>query len=501
MELGTYIWQGLMTALSPINIMWVTLGGVLGTVVGMLPGLGPATGVALLLPLTFTMGPVAALITMGGVYYGAMYGGSRASILINTPGDGAAVAATFDGYPMTLQGRAEAALAMSAIASFIGGILATIAMVFVALPVARFALKFGPAEYFLLFVFALSATASLAEGHRLKGFLSMSLGLLVSTIGIDAQSGVKRFTFGVLELESGIDFLIIIIAVFALGEVLKSFKTIKEGSKKVQKQFGKIWISKEDWKRSLWPILRSAPLGFFIGALPGAGGTMAALMSYSNEKQLSKRPEEFGKGAIEGLAAPESANNAASVGALIPMLTLGIPGSGTTAVMMGALLMLGLRPGPLLFQQQGNVVWALIMSMFIGNVILAIVNIPLAGGLVRVLAVPPKILYPIVMSLAFVGVYAISYSIVDFYILILFGLIGYVLSKAHIPMTPMILAVIVGNSMEQSFRRAMKISDGEIGIFFNSPLSLVLLALIILSVAFPFLKEFLKKKKFRTTQG
>ena len=499
MELGTYLWEGLITAMSPMNIMWVTLGGVLGTVVGMLPGLGPATGVALLLPLTFTMGPVAALITMGGVYYGAMYGGSRASILINTPGDGAAVAATFDGYPMTLQGRAEPALAMSAIASFIGGILATIAMVFVALPMARFALKFGPAEYFLLFVFALSATASLAEGNRLKGFLSMALGLMIATIGIDAQSGVKRFTFGVLELESGIDFLIIIIAVFAMGEVLKSFKTIKEGTKKVQKEFGRIWISKEDWKRSVWPILRSAPLGFFIGALPGAGGTMAALMSYTNEKQLSKHPEEFGKGAIEGLAAPESANNAASVGALIPMLTLGIPGSGTTAVMMGALLMLGMRPGPLLFQQQGNVVWALIMSMFIGNVILAIVNIPLAGGLVRVLAVPPKILYPIVMSLAFVGVYAISYSVMDFYILILFGLIGYVLSKADIPMTPMILAVIVGNSMEQSFRRAIKISNGEIGIFFKSPLSLVLIVLIILSVAFPFIKKYFRNRKLQTT--
>ncbi len=500
MELGTYLWQGLMTALHPMNIMWVTLGGVLGTIVGMLPGLGPATGVALLLPLTFTMGPVAALITMGGVYYGAMYGGSRASILINTPGDGAAVAATFDGYPMTLQGRAESALAMSAIASFIGGVLATIAMVFVALPVAQFALQFGPAEYFLLFVFALSATASLGEGNPIKSFLSMGMGLIIATIGIDAQSGVKRFTFGILELESGIDFLIIIIAVFALGEVLKSFKTIKEGTKKVQKEFGRIWISKEDWKRSVWPIIRSAPLGFFIGALPGAGGTMAALMSYTNEKQLSKHPEEFGKGAIEGVAAPESANNAASVGALIPMLTLGIPGSGTTAVMMGALLMLGMRPGPLLFQQQGNVVWALIMSMFIGNVILAIINIPLAGGLVRVLSVPPKILYPIVMSLAFVGVFAISYSVMDFYILILFGLIGYVLSLVKIPMSPMILAVIVGNNMEQSFRRAIKISNGEIGIFFKSPLAIILILLIILSVGFPFMKKFLQKKKLQTKQ-
>lgn len=496
MELMKDMLEGLLVAMTPINIMWVTLGGFLGTVIGMLPGLGPATGVALLLPMTFTMGPVGALITMAGVYYGAMYGGSRASILINTPGDGAAVAATFDGYPMTLNGRAEAALAISAIASFIGGMLATIAMALVSVPVARLALKFGPAEYFLLFVFALSATAALGEGDRIKGFLSLIFGLMISTIGIDGQTGVKRFTFGILEFESGIDFLVVIIAVFAVGEVFKSFKQIKEGTKKIQTKFGRIWITREDWKRSLMPILRSAPLGFFIGALPGAGGTMAALMSYTNEKQFSKHPEEFGKGAIEGLAAPESANNAASVGAMIPMLTLGIPGSGTTAVMMGALLMLGLQPGPLLFEQQSKIVWGLIMSMFIGNVILAIINIPLAGLLVRILAVPPKILYPIIMGLAFVGVYAISYSVMDFYILIAFGVIGYFLSKAEVPMTPFILAVIVGNSMEQSFRRALKLSDGSIGIFFRSPLAIILVLLIILSIAYPALRDhYLKKRK------
>ncbi|GAK56606.1 hypothetical protein U27_03568 [Candidatus Vecturithrix granuli] len=495
MELIKDMLEGLLVAMAPINIMWVTIGGFLGTVIGMLPGLGPATGVALLLPMTFTMGPVGALITMAGVYYGAMYGGSRASILINTPGDGAAVAATFDGYPMTLNGRAESALAISAIASFIGGTLATIAMMLVSVPVARLALKFGPAEYFLLFVFALSATAALGEGDRIKGFLSLIFGLMISTIGIDGQTGVKRFTFGILEFESGIDFLVIIIAVFAVGEVFKSFKHIKEGTKKVQTKFGRIWITREDWKRSLMPILRSAPLGFFIGALPGAGGTMAALMSYTNEKQFSKHPEEFGKGAIEGLAAPESANNAASVGAMIPMLTLGIPGSGTTAVMMGALLMLGLQPGPLLFQQQSKIVWGLIMSMFIGNIILAIINIPLAGLLVRVLAVPPKILYPIIMGLAFVGVYAISYSVMDFYILIAFGVIGYFLSKAEVPMTPFILAVIVGNSMEQSFRRALKLSDGSAGIFFRSPLAIILVLLIILSIFYPMFRDYYVKKK------
>lgn len=493
METFSLLLQGLQVAMEPMNLLWVTVGGVLGTIIGMLPGLGPATGVAILLPLTFTMGPIASLITMAGVYYGAMYGGSRASILINTPGDGAAVAATFDGYPMTLNGNAEAALAISAIASFIGGVIATVIMVAISLPVAKFALKFGSAEYFMLFLFALSATASMSKGDSLKGFISMIIGLLIATVGIDAQSGIKRFTFGVLELQSGIDFLVVIIAVYALGEVFKSFQNIAEGRKKVQKKFGRIWITKEQWKKTFWPMIRSAPFGFFIGALPGAGGTMASLLAYNNEKNLSKHPEEFGKGAIEGVAAPEAANNAASVGALIPMLTLGIPGSGTTAVMMGALLMLGLQPGPMLFQQQPTIVWALIGSMFIGNIILAVVNIPLAGALVRVLSVPPKIMYPIVLGLAFVGTFAISYSVVDFYFLLIFGVVGYFLSAAKIPVTPMILAVIVGNNMEQSFRRAYTISDGDLGTFFGSPLCIILFILTIVSIIGPTVREFIKK--------
>lgn len=267
----------------------------------------------------------------------------------------------------------------------------------------------------------------------------------------------------------------------------------------MQKEFGKIWITKEEWKRCKWPILRSAPLGFFIGALPGAGGTMASLMAYNNEKQISKNSDEFGKGAIEGLAAPESANNAASVGALIPMLTLGVPGSGTTAVMMGALMMLGLQPGPMLFQQHPRLAWGIIASMFIGNIILAVINIPLAGVLVRVLAIPPKILYPIVLGLAFVGTYAISNSVVDFYLLVIFGVMGYFMSKAKLPTAPLILAIIVGNSMEQSFRQAITISDGDYGIFFGSTVSLVLFGLTIISIVYPFIKGKLSLKKNTAT--
>lgn len=493
-EVFSQLMLGFQVALTPINIFWTTLGGVLGTIIGMLPGLGPATGVAVLLPLTFKMGPVGAMITMAGVYYGAMFGGSRASILLNTPGDGAAIASCFDGYPMTQNGRAEAALAISAIASFIGGIIANILMVFVAEPVARFSLKFGPAEYTLLMVFALAATAAMSKDKMLLGFIGMVFGLMIATVGLDGLTGVSRYTFGILELMGGIDFLIIIIGIYALGEVFKSFKAVHDPAYKMQTKFGKITITKEDWKRS-WPaILRSTPLGFFIGALPGAGGTMAALMAYNNEKNFSKHPEEFGKGAIEGLAAPEAANNASSVGALIPMMTLGIPGSGTTAVMLGALLMLGLQPGPLLFDKQPEVAWGMIASMFIGNFVLLFVNMPMASVLVRILSVPAKVLYPLILGLAFIGTYAITNSMVDFFILIGFGLIGIFLEKSKIPTSPLILGGIVGATMETSFRQALIISDGKYDIFVGSPVALGLIALTAVSVGVPLI-GLLKKKK------
>ncbi len=485
---------GFHVALQPINILWVTIGGILGTVIGMLPGIGPATGVAILLPLTFTMGPVGALITMAGVYYGAMFGGSRSSILINTPGDGAAIASCFDGYPMAMNGRAEAALAISAIASFIGGMIATVVMIFTAVPMSKLAILFGPAEYFILMVFALSATAAMSKGAMIKGFISMIFGLMISTIGLDALSGIPRFTFGIMELQSGVDFLIIIIGIYALGEVFKSFKMIHEGTRKMQTKFGKIWISREDWKRSWKPILRSMPIGFLVGALPGTGATVASIMSYNNEKSLSKHPEEFGKGAIEGLAAPESANNAASVGALIPMLTLGIPGSGTTAVMMGALIMLGLQPGPLLFDKHPDIVWGLIASMVVGNIVCVIINLPLASLLVQILAIPARVLFPLVLGLAFMGTYVISNLTSDLYILIVFGLIGLFMERAGIPTAPMILGGIVGGTMEQSFRQARIISNGDWGIFWGSPICIILIILTVAFVFRPFIADFYKAR-------
>ena len=496
METLQLLMSGFASALTPLNIMWVLAGSALGTVLGMLPGLGPTTGIALLMPLTFTMAPDTALVTMCAIYYGAMFGGSRSSILLNVPGDGAAVASCFDGYPMCLNGEGEAALAISAIASFIGGLIATIAFVVIAVPVARFALKFGPPEYFMLMCFALAATAAISKEAMLKGLLSMSLGLMIATVGIDPQSGAIRFTFGIPALQTGIDFVIVIIGVYGLGEVFHNMEHIKSDlGVKVQSKFGRIWVSMEQFKRCWWPMIRQTPVGFFVGVLPGAGATIAALMAYNNEKQLSKNPENFGKGEIVGLAAPEASNNACSVGALIPMMTLGVPGSGTTAVMLGALMMLGLQPGPLLFQQHADIAWTVIASMFIGNIICAFINIPLASLLVRVLAVPTKILYPVIVAMALIGVYTINFSTLDFVLLVIFGLIGYFMKKYKVPTSPLILAVVVGVSMEQSFRQSMMLSGGDISILFRSAICWVLFFLTIFSIVWPFVSDWNKKKK------
>lgn len=485
--------EGLTTAFQPINLLWVLIGGFLGTIVGMLPGLGPATAVAVLIPITFGMNPTSALILMAAIYYGAMYGGSRSSILLNTPGDGSAIAATFDGYPMTRNGQAGQALTISAIASLIGGIIATIGFILLAKPLAGFALNFGPAEYFLLFLFALSATVSLSKDNMVKGFIAMSLGLLLSTVGIDLQTGVHRFTFDIPQLSEGIDFLVVIIGVYAVSEVLYNYLHLDRLKNK--NKLGKMWITKEQWKRSKWPIIRNAPIGFLVGVLPGAGGAIASMLSYTTEKQLSKHPEQFGKGAIEGVAAPESSNNAASVGAFIPLLTMGVPGSGTTAVILGAVIMLGMRPGPLLFENNPEMVWTLVNSMFIGNIFLVMINILLIGLLVKILNTPPRILYPLILVLAFIGTYTLSYSVIDFYVLVIFGIIGLFMKLFNFPIAPLILAVIVGSDMEQNFRKSLTAHDSLLNVLFASPVSITLCLLTILSITYPFIVSWFKNSR------
>ncbi|MCU9599976.1 tripartite tricarboxylate transporter permease [Pallidibacillus thermolactis] len=487
------IFHGFVTVLQPENILFVMFGGFLGTIVGMLPGLGPATAIAVLIPVTFGMDPTSALIFMATIYYGAMYGGSLSSILINTPGDGSAVAATFDGYQMAKQGRAGPAIAITAIGSLIGGAVAVIGFMFLAKPLASFALQFGPAEYFLLMLFTLSAVVALSTGNLVKGFISMGFGLMLSTIGIDLQTGVYRFTFDNVFLSDGIDFLVIIIGVYAIGEVLYNYLTIDKPAGKKTK-YGRVWITKDDWKRSKWPIFRSSPLGFLVGILPGAGGSIASMMAYSTEKQLSKKPERFGKGAIEGLAAPETANNSAAVGAFVPLLTMGIPGSGTTAIMLGALIMLGINPGPLLFESDPNMVWSLVDALFLGNIFLFLINIYMVRVFVKVLDIPSKILYPIILVLAFIGAYTMNYAIIDFYILIIFGVIGLFMKLYDFPIAPLVLALIVGSQMEQNFRKSIVASDGSLDIFVGSPIAIVLLILTILSLIYPLIMNVLRKK-------
>lgn len=487
------IFHGFVTVLQPENILFVMFGGFLGTIVGMLPGLGPATAIAVLIPVTFGMDPTSALIFMATIYYGAMYGGSLSSILINTPGDGSAVAATFDGYQMAKQGRAGPAIAITAIGSLIGGAVAVIGFMVLAKPLASFALQFGPAEYFLLMLFTLSAVVALSTGNLVKGFISMGFGLMLSTIGIDLQTGVYRFTFDNVFLSDGIDFLVIIIGVYAIGEVLYNYLTIDKPAGKKTK-YGRVWITKDDWKRSKWPIFRSSPLGFLVGILPGAGGSIASMMAYSTEKQLSKKPERFGKGAIEGLAAPETANNSAAVGAFVPLLTMGIPGSGTTAIMLGALIMLGINPGPLLFESDPNMVWSLVDALFLGNIFLFLINIYMVRVFVKVLDIPSKILYPIILVLAFIGAYTMNYAIIDFYILIIFGVIGLFMKLYDFPIAPLVLGLIVGSQMEQNFRKSIVASDGSLDIFVGSPIAIVLLILTILSLIYPLIMNVRRKK-------
>lgn len=480
---------GFEAAMTANNILWVFIGGFLGTVMGMLPGLGPATGVAILIPITYNMDPTTALITMCAVYYGAMFGGSRASIMINTPGDASAIVSCFDGYPMTKQGKSGEALAISAIASFIGGTIGMIMLILLTGPIAGYALKFGPVEMFALLMFALTATITLSEGSLLKGCVAICTGFMLSSIGIDPQSGVKRFTLGVEDLQEGIDFLVVMIGIYAVCEVFKNLKSINVEHKLDSKSIGKVWISRERFMKCFMPMLRNSPLGFLIGVLPGMGGTIATFMSYAMEKSISKTPENFGKGEIVGLAAPEASNNACSCGAMVPLLTLGIPGSGTTAVMLGALMMLGVRPGPVLFAQQPEIAWGVIASMVVGNIALLIINLPLAVPLVQLLRIPQRVMMPLILGMAFMGTYFLNYSSFDFILVVAFAVFGFMCGKIDIPLPPMVLALILGESTEQYFRNAMTMSGGSLSIFAEKPISAVLLVLAAISLAYAIIRN------------
>jgi len=489
-----FLFNGFAVAFQWQNILFAFVGVLIGTAVGVLPGIGPMSGVALLIPVTATLtsgmpteaAAASSIILLAGVYYGAMYGGSTTSILLNTPGESSSVVTTLDGYQMAKQGRAGSALSIAAIGSFVAGIVSLIGLVLLAEPLSNVALKFGPAEYFSLMLLGLAAVSGLAGKSMTKALIMTIFGLLLATIGIDAVSGIARFTYDMPILYSGLEFLTIAVGLFALGEV---FKTILERDKEdgAIAKIERILPTKQDLKDSTKPILRGSILGFFIGVLPGAGATLASFFSYIAEKKFSKHPEKFGTGAIEGVAGPESANNAASGGAMIPLLTLGIPGSGTTAILMGALIMYNIQPGPLLFDDHPEVAWGLIASMFIGNLMLLVLNMPLVKVFAKIIQTPKKYLLPIIVAISFFGVYAVQYTTFDLYLLLACGVIGYFLAKNDYPLAPLVLALVLGPMIENNMRRALTISNGEFSIFLTKPLSLVFILAAVAWLAIPLL--------------
>jgi putative tricarboxylic transport membrane protein len=496
MEIFQNILMGFQVALSLQNLLFCFAGVTFGTLIGVLPGIGPVTGVAILIPITFGLNATTAIITMAGVYYGAMYGGSTTSILINVPGESSSVMTTLDGYQMAKKGRAGPALGMAAFGSFIAGTLAVVLLTFIAPPLATVALSFGPPEYFALTFMGLTLVTSLSGESMLKGIMSGVFGLIVASVGVDAISGEERFTFGNIYLLDGMGFIGVAVGLFAVAEVLVNLEEpMEQVFVRTKLTLRNLFPNLQDWKDSLGPIGRSSLLGFFIGVLPGAGATIASFMSYAMEKKLSKHPEKFGTGIIEGVAAPESANNAAAGGAMVPLLTLGIPGSGTTAVLLGALLIHGLRPGPLLFQNNPDFVWAVIASMYIGNVMLLILNLPLVGMWASMLRIPYKILMPLIVTLSAVGVFATDNNVFDMWVMFAFGVIGYLMRKLEFPAAPAVLGLVLGPLVERSLRQSLTISHGDLSIFFTRPISAVLTICALLSLFAPLARALWRSRR------
>ena len=475
--------QGFHAAIQPTILLYGFIGCLLGTVVGVMPGIGPALTIALLLPLTFKVPAAAMFVLFAGIYYGAMYGGSTTSILLNTPGESATLVTALEGNKMARKGRGGPALATAAIGSFVAGTIGTLALTFFAPLVVEAALAFGPAEYAALMVLALVAVSAVLGRSVLRGLIALALGLLFGLVGIDLQTGQPRFTFGTAELLDGIEVTIAAVGLFAVGEAMYLAWQGRTAGGEIMRMDGGLMLSKSDWRRSWKAWLRGAGLGFPIGALPAGGAELPTLLSYYAEKKLSSHPEEFGHGAIEGVAGPEAANNASAAGVLMPLLTLGIPTSATAAVILSAFESYGIQPGPMLFTQQGSLVWTLIASLFIGNVILLLLNLPLVGLWVRLLHIPSAWLYPGILVISTVGVYGASNSLFDVGLLYVFGLLGYGMRRFDFPVAPLVVGLILGPMLEQSMRQALTISQGQWSTFLTRPLSasllLVALALII----------------------
>ncbi len=496
MDVLNFLMMGFEVALQPQNLLIAFIGAFIGTVVGLLPGLGPINGVAILLPFAYALGlPVdSALILLAAVYLGCEYGGRISAILLNVPGDAGAIMTTLDGYPLAQQGKAGIALSLSSISSFIGSTIAFIGIVLFAPILARWAVSFGPAEYFALMVFAIVCLTGLVSTQPFKTLIMALMGLALSTVGMDAITGVYRFTFDSVGLSDGIAFTTIVIGLFSVSEILLMLERTTLG-KVVLEQGKRSLFNFKEFMIAFGTMIRGSLLGFFSGILPGAGASVASAMAYTTERKMAKDGSKFGKGDLRGLAAPESANNAAAVGSFVPMLTLGVPGSGTTAVMMGALTMYNITPGPQLFAEQPTLVWALIASLMIGNIILLVLNLPLVGFFARLLSIPSYILIPIIATVSFVGVYAIHSTIFDLLLCMGLGIIGYILRKFDFPLAPLILGFVLGELMESNLRRALSISQGELSILWSSPISMGLWTMSALLLILPFVRKYLFIKK------
>jgi putative tricarboxylic transport membrane protein len=482
---------GLDTAFSLVNLWYCLVGVFVGTAVGVLPGLGPIATIAMLLPATFGLPPVSALIMLAGIYYGAQYGGSTTAILVNLPGESSSVVTAIDGYQMARSGNAGKALATSAIASFFAGTVSTILLALFAPPLADLALKFGPAEYFSLMVLGLVASVVLASGSLMKAIGMVILGLLLGLVGTDVNSGTQRYTFDTPELADGINFVIVAMGMFGLGEIIRNLES--QGARQVLlKKVTGLMLTKDEFKRIIAPILRGTGLGAALGILPGGGAMLASFASYSIEKKVSPNSAQFGKGALEGVAAPEAANNAGAQTSFIPMLTLGIPSNGVMALMIGAMIIQGLQPGPTIMTEQPALFWGLIVSMWIGNLFLIILNLPLIGFWVRMISVPYHMLYPAILMFCSIGVFSLNNNQFDVYLMALFGLLGYIFAKLDCEPAPMLLGFIIGPMMEEYLRRALLLSRSDPMVFLNRPISATMLgiaALALIVVALPVLRK------------
>jgi putative tricarboxylic transport membrane protein len=490
-----HLMNGFGIALQPMNLLWAFVGVTVGTAIGVLPGLGPALTIALLLPLTYKVDPTAALILFAGIYYGAMYGGSTTSILLNTPGESATIVTSLEGNKMAKKGRAGAALATAAIGSFVAGTIGTIGITFLAEPVVNMALAFGPADYFCLMVLCFVTVSAVLGNSAVRGLTALAVGIFLGMIGIDNQTGQARFTFGLAELYDGINVIVVAVGLFAVGETL--YLAFQKSAKKVEEVLevkDSLMMSKEDWKRSWKPWLRGSAFGFPIGAMPAGGAEIPTFLSYYTEKKLSKHPEEFGHGAIEGVAGPEAANNASAAGVLVPMLALGLPTSATAAIMLSAFQSYNINPGPQLFATKPELVWGLIASLYIGNVMLLVLNLPLVGLWVKILKIPMPLLYGGILVFATIGTYGISRSVVDLLLLYAMGVMGFFMRRYDFPTAPVIIGMILGPMAEQNFRQAMTISQGDMSVFLTRPISASLLALAVLALVGPKLWGMMRKR-------